>query len=109
LITSLGQLPTRNRVRAPLQKLGHQAIELLVGIGQARQIALAEDRSAEARLGEDHHPGGALDQVGAGARAHHQEEGIRHAPVQPHDRGEAAEHLPLAVFTQRWRQIRCRA
>ena len=54
-------------LRAPLQQLRHQAIELLVGIGKARQIALAEDRGAEARLREDHHAGGALDQVGAGA------------------------------------------
>jgi hypothetical protein len=70
---------------AALQQLGHQPVELLVGIGQAGQIPLPQDRGAEAGLGEDHHAGGALDQVGAGARAHHQEEGIRHAPVQPHD------------------------
>ena len=70
---------------APLQQVAHQPVELVVGVGEAGQIALAQDRRAEARFGEDHHPGGALDQVGAGAGAHHQEEGIRHTPVQPDD------------------------
>ena len=92
-------------LRAALQQLRHQSIELLIGIGQAGQIPFAEDRGAEARLGKDHHAGGALDQVRTGARTHHQKKGIRHAPVQPHDRGEPAEHLPLAALFERRRQI----
>ena len=87
-------------LRAPHQQIAHQPVELLIGISQAGQVALPEDRGAEAGLGKDHHAGGALDQVGTGAGAHHQEKGIGHAPVQPHDGGEAAEHLPLAALPQ---------
>jgi hypothetical protein len=83
---------------APLQQITHKTVEFLIGIGQAGQVALAQNRGAETGFGENHHAGGALDQMGAGAGAHHQEEGIRHAPVQPHDRGEPAEHLALAVL-----------
>ena len=93
---------------APLQQIGHQAIEFLIGISQTGQVPLPQDRRAEAGFGKDHHAGGALDQVGAGAGAHHQEEGIRHAAMQPHDRGEAAEHLSLAVFSPDLRLPRCR-
>lgn len=56
-----------------------------MGIGEARKIAFAENRCAKPRLGEDHHSRGALNEVGAGARAHHQKKGIGHAPMQPDD------------------------
>ena len=52
---------------ATLQQLRHEAIQLLVGIGQTSEIPLAKDRCAKAGLRKNHHPGGALDQVGAGA------------------------------------------
>jgi hypothetical protein len=45
-------------------------------------------------------PGRRLDQVRAGARAHHQEEGVLDLAVQPDDAGEAAEHLALAALAQ---------
>jgi len=116
-VSGLGQIELDHFTRAaahqkqgadlgtPLQQLGHQPVELLIGIGQAGQIALPQDRRAESGFSEDHHPGSALDQVGAGARSHHQEEGIRHAPVQPHDRGQTAEHFALAAFAQHGRAI----
>ena len=84
--------------RASLEQIPHQAIEFLVGIGQAGQVPFPQDRRAEAGFGKNHHPRSRLDQVGASARAHHQEEGIGHAPMQPNNRGKAAEHLPLAVL-----------
>ena len=65
-----------------------------MGIGEPRQIPLAQNRCAEARFGENHHASRALDQVRTRARAHHQKERIGHAAVQPHDGGETAEHLP---------------
>ena len=69
-------------------------------VGQAGQIALVDDGGGEARLGEDHHAGGRLDQVRAGARADDEEEGVLHLAVQPDDAGQAAEHLALAALAQ---------
>ena len=92
--------------RAPLEQIPHQAIQFFVGIGQAGQVPFPQDRRAEAGFGENHHPRGRLDQVGAGAGAHHQEEGIGHAPMQPNNRGEAAEHLPLAVLLDQVRPLK---
>ena len=82
------------------QQLLHEPIELLIGIGQTRQIPLAQDRCPEAGFRKDHDARRALHQVGTGAGSHHQEEGVGHAPMQPNNRGEAAEHLPLATFLQ---------
>ena len=76
------------------------AVELLVGVGEAGEVALVDDRGGEARLGEDHHAGGRLDQVGAGARADDEEEGVLDLAVQPDDAGQAAEHLALAALAQ---------
>ena len=87
---------------APLQQILHQPVELIIGIGQAGQIPLPQNRSTETGFGKDHHAGGALNQVGASAGAHHQEKGIRHAPVQPHNRGEPAEHLPLTALLEQF-------
>lgn len=84
----------------PGQQIAHQPVEFLIGVRQACQVALSKDRGAETGFRKDHHPCSRLDQVGTGARAHHQKEGIGHAPVKPHDRGEAAEHLPLSAFAQ---------
>ena len=36
--------------------------------------------------------------MGAGARAHHKEEGVLNLAVQPDDAGEAAENLALAAL-----------
>ncbi len=82
------------------QKPRHLAVELGIGVGKAGEILLFEDGGAEARLGEDHHPRGGLQQMGAGARAHHEEEGVLHLAVQPDDAGQPAEHLTLAAFLQ---------
>jgi hypothetical protein len=76
------------------------AVELFMGVGHAGQIALFEDRGAEARLGEDHHAGGRLQEMRAGARAHDEEERVLHLAVQPDDAGQAAEDLALAAFLQ---------
>jgi hypothetical protein len=78
----------------------HDAVELGIGVGQAGEVAVVDDGGGETRLGKDHHAGGRLDQVRAGARAHHQEEGVLDLAVQPDDAGQAAEHLALAAFAQ---------
>jgi hypothetical protein len=62
------------------------------------EIALVDDRGGEARLGEDHHAGGRLDEMRAGARADDQEEGVLDLAVQPDDAGQPAEHLALAAL-----------
>jgi hypothetical protein len=98
----------RADVGAPGEQLPDDAVELLVGVGEAGEVALLEDRRGEARLGEDHHAGGALQQVGAGPRADHEEEGVLHLPVQPHDAGQAAEHLALPAFAQHGQGVRRR-
>ena len=87
-------------VRAPVEQFGHHAVEFVVGVLQAGQVALFQDGGGEARLGEDHHAGGRLEQVRAGAGADHQEEGVLHHAVQPDDAGQAAEHLALAAFAE---------
>ena len=91
------QLPD---VRAPLEQTGDLAVELFMRVGEAGEVLLFEDGGAEARLGEDHDAGGRLQEVRAGAAAHHKEEGILHLAVQPDDPGEAAEDLALATLLQ---------
>jgi hypothetical protein len=76
------------------------AVELVMGVGHAGEIALFEDRGAEAGLGEDHDARGRLQEVRAGPRAHDEEEGVLHLAVEPDDAGEAAEDLALATFLQ---------
>ncbi len=85
-------------VGAALQQAGDDAVEFLVGVGEAGEVALLHDGGGEARLGEDHHAGRRLQQVGAGARADDEEEGVLHLAVQPDDAGEAAEDLALAAL-----------
>jgi hypothetical protein len=87
-------------VGPPLEQPGHDPVQLLVGVGEPGQIALLDDRRGEARLGEDHHAGGRLDEVRAGARAHDQEKGILDLAVQPDDAGQSAEHLALPALAQ---------
>ena len=89
---------------AALQQLPHQPVQFFVGIGQAGQILFPQDRRAEAGFGKDHHPRRALDQVGTGAGAHHQEKGVRHAAMQPDDRGKPAKNLTLAALLEHLRQ-----
>ena len=43
------------------------AVQFLVAVGHTRQITLSQYRSGEPWFGENHHPGGGLDQVRAGA------------------------------------------
>ena len=83
-------------VGAALEQPGDHPVELVIGVRHAGEVALLEDRRGEARLGEDHDAGGDLDQVRAGARADHQEEGVLDLAVQPDDPGEAAKDLALA-------------
>jgi hypothetical protein len=100
-MTSEGQEPTRNRVRISgggLEEFGDDAVELFVAVGHAGQVAILQDRRGKARFGEDHHAGGGLQQVGAGARTDHQEEGILNLAMQPDDGGEAAEYGALAAL-----------
>ena len=87
-------------VGPPLEQAGHDAVELLVGVRQAGEIALLQDGGGEARLGEDHDAGGGLHEMGAGARADDEEEGILDLAMQPDDAGEAAEDLALAALAQ---------
>jgi hypothetical protein len=45
-------------------------------------------------------PGRRLQQMGAGARAHDEEEGVLDLAVHPDDAGKPAEHLALAALPQ---------
>ena len=87
-------------VGAAGEQLGHHAVQFLIGVGHAREIALFHDRGGEAGLREHHHPGCGLDQVGAGARTDHEEEGVLDLAMQPHDPGQATEDLALAALPQ---------
>ena len=77
-----------------MQQFLADAIEFVVGIREPSQISLAENGRAETGFSKNHHPSGALDQMGAGAGSHHQKKGIGHAAMQPHNGGETTEHLP---------------
>ena len=85
-------------IAAPLQQPRDHAIQFGIGIGHAGEVTLFDDRGGEARLGEDHHAGGRLDQVRAGAGADHQEERVLDLAMQPHDSGQAAEDRALAAL-----------
>ena len=91
------QLPD---IGAAGQQAVHFAVQLGLGIGQPGQILFLKDRRAEAGFGKDHHPGCGLQQMGTGAAAHYQKEGILHLAVQPDDSRQAAEHLALAALAQ---------
>ena len=87
-------------VRPALEKAVDHAIELDIDVGKACEVALVDDRGGKARFGEDHHAGRRLNEMRAGARADHQEEGVLDLPVQPDDAGEAAEDLALAALLE---------
>ena len=89
-----------------LEQPGDDAVELVVGVGQPGEVAFVDDRGGEARLGEDHHARGRLQQVRAGARADDEEEGVLDLAVQPDDAGQAAEDLALAALLQHRRRAR---
>ena len=84
----------------PREQLGDDPVQLLVGVGEPGEIALFHDRGRKARFGEDHHAGGRLDQMRAGARADDEEEGVLDLAMQPDDAGQPAEHLALAALAQ---------
>ncbi len=83
-----------------LEQARDDAVEFVVGVGEAGEIALVDDRGGEARLGEDHHAGRRLDEVRAGARADDEEERVLDLAMQPDDAGQPAEHLALAALAQ---------
>ena len=62
-----------------LQQAGHHAVKLVIHIGAAGEVALLDDGGGEAGLGEDHDAGRRLQQVGAGAGADDEEEGVLNA------------------------------
>jgi hypothetical protein len=82
------------------QKPRHHLVEFVIHVGHAGKIALVDDGGGESRLGEDHHAGGRLHEMSAGTRADDQEESILHLAMQPHDRGQAAEHFMLATLLE---------
>ena len=78
----------------------HDAVQLVVRVGQACQVALVDDRGRKARLGEDHHAGRRLDKMRTGARTDDEKERVLDFSVQPDDSGQAAEHLALPALPQ---------
>ena len=88
----------QTNVGPPRNQLRHDAVEFVVGIGQSGEILLFHDRGGKSRLGEDHHAGGGLDEMRAGARPHHQEESVLDLPVQPDNARQSAKHFALAAF-----------
>ena len=74
------------------------AVDLVLRIEEARQIALLHDGGRKARLSEDHHARRRLQQMRAGARADDQEKRVLDLAVHPHDAGEAAEDFALAAL-----------
>ena len=96
-------------VRPPRDQLSHDTVQFVVGVGEPGKVLLFHDCSCESRLSEDHHASGGLNQMRAGARAHHQEERVLDLAMQPDDAGQPAEDLALATLaTDRlWCVIRC--
>ncbi len=88
------------QVGPALQDASDLALELVVDIGQSGEVAFLKNCGAEARFAEDHDAGRGLEQVSAGPGSHDEEEGILHAPMQPDDSGQPAEHLPLPPLPQ---------
>jgi|GEM_PF-4277875 len=86
------------------EQLINNSVKFLIRIGQAREVTVIDDGCGKARFGKDHDPGGRLNEVRAGARAHHQKEGILNLSVQPDDSGEPAEHFSLTALANDLRQ-----
>ena len=87
-------------VGAARQQARNLAVNLGLGVDQAGKVFLFKNRGAKAGFGKDHHPGGRLQQMRAGAAAHHQKEGVLHLAVQPDDSRQPAKHLTLATLFQ---------
>ncbi len=85
-------------VGATRQQLVDDAVELVVDVGEPGEIALVENGGGEARLREDHHAGGGLHEMRAGAGADDEKEGVADLAMQPDDPGQAAEYFPLSAF-----------
>jgi len=80
------------------QETGDLAVELVMHVDHAGEIALFHDRRRKARLREDHDAGSGLDQMGAGTRADHKEKGVLHLAMQPDDRRQPTENLVLTAL-----------
>ena len=85
-------------VRPARNQLRDDTIKLVIGIGETGQILLFHNRGAKARLREDHHASRGLDEMRAGARAHHQKEGVLNLAMQPDNAGQTAKHFMLATL-----------
>ena len=82
----------------------HDAVQLVMHVGQAREVTILDDGGGEAGLRKDHHAGGRLHEMSAGPRADDEKERVLQAPVQPDDRGQAAENFALAALARSWRR-----
>ena len=85
---------------ATRQQLGHNAVEFDIGVGQAGQVPFVNDGCGKTGFCKNHDAGGRLNQMGAGARPHHQEKCILDFAVQPDDAGQTAKHLVLSALSQ---------
>ena len=85
-------------IGAAVQQTIHHPVKLVVNIGKAREIALIDDRGGKARLGKNHHTGGRLDEMRAGARANNQEKRVLYFAMQPDNTRQPAKHLALATL-----------
>ena len=81
-----------------LEQAADHAIEFVVDVGDAGEVALVEDSGGESRLGENHHAGRRLDEMRARARPDDQEERVLNFAMQPDDPRQPAEHLALPAF-----------
>jgi hypothetical protein len=85
-------------IRAALEELRDDSIELGVRIRESCEIPFPDDGRREPRFGKDHHAGGRLDEMRASARADDQKERILNLAVKPDDARQTAEHLALAAL-----------
>ena len=87
-----------SNIGAARQQFGNHPIEFFVAIRHAGQIPLTKNRGRETRLCKNHDARRGLQQVGAGAGPHDEEERVLNPAMQPNDRGQAAEDRPLTPF-----------
>ena len=103
-LDDLGRAGADEEQLADVGAAGEEAVNLAVklglGIDEAGEVFFFEDRGAETGFGEDHHASGRLQEVGAGAAAHDEEERVLHLAVQPDDSRQAAEHLALTALLE---------
>ena len=84
----------------------HFAIQLIVDVGESREVTLADDCGRETRLREYHDAGRRLYEMSAGARADDEKESVLDLAMQPHDAGQAAKYLALTALTDDRRPFR---